>query len=215
MSLNSYNHQLLQRVGLILDFAAFWFAAPEILGEDRLLLIERAVERALELGFSIFSRGLLVLFGGIIIITGSAYVASAYAPASLPLASRLAITFALLLAFNVILWAPPLLTLIAAPLRPARKVAILVFSLAVLALLVYVSFPIADALLQELTLACLVPVLLALAIAISGRMRDALGRHLALFLRTLANEQQIRRRSLVVAAFLFTAGFMLQLASTW
>jgi hypothetical protein len=33
------------RVGIVLEFLSFWFAAPEILGEGRLRALERRVEK--------------------------------------------------------------------------------------------------------------------------------------------------------------------------
>lgn len=38
----------LNRVGLVFDFMAFWFAAPEILGVDRLRAIENKLEQGLQ-----------------------------------------------------------------------------------------------------------------------------------------------------------------------
>ena len=37
------------RVGIVLEFLSFWFAAPEILGEERLRALERRVERGISL----------------------------------------------------------------------------------------------------------------------------------------------------------------------
>lgn len=34
------------RLGIVLEFLSFWFAAPEILGEERLRALERRVEQA-------------------------------------------------------------------------------------------------------------------------------------------------------------------------
>jgi len=38
---------ILNQLGLLLDFAAFWLASPEILGEDRLARYESVIERKL------------------------------------------------------------------------------------------------------------------------------------------------------------------------
>jgi len=38
----------LNRIGLILGFIAFWFATPELLGEDRLKSLENRIESTLE-----------------------------------------------------------------------------------------------------------------------------------------------------------------------
>jgi hypothetical protein len=40
--------EALNRIGMILEFLSFWLAAPEILGEERLLRLERYVEKPLE-----------------------------------------------------------------------------------------------------------------------------------------------------------------------
>jgi hypothetical protein len=37
------------RVGIVLEFLSFWFAAPEILGEERLRAVEQGVEKGIGL----------------------------------------------------------------------------------------------------------------------------------------------------------------------
>lgn len=45
----------INRAGLFLDFLAFWFAAPELLGEKRLRSVEAAVERSMNLLLGLIS----------------------------------------------------------------------------------------------------------------------------------------------------------------
>ena len=41
--------KVLNLLGVVLEFVSFWFAAPEILGEERLRALERRVERGIVL----------------------------------------------------------------------------------------------------------------------------------------------------------------------
>ena len=41
--------KVLNLVGVLLEFLSFWFAAPEILGEERLIKLESGLERAIKL----------------------------------------------------------------------------------------------------------------------------------------------------------------------
>jgi hypothetical protein len=69
------------RVGIVLEFLSFWFAAPEILGEGRL----RKLERGLEVGVRLLSvmvwvtAALLGLLVGVMVVvaTGEMVTASA------------------------------------------------------------------------------------------------------------------------------------------
>ncbi len=53
--------KVLNLVGIALEFASFWFAAPEILGEERLRKIERMIER----GILLLPATVILLSGGL------------------------------------------------------------------------------------------------------------------------------------------------------
>jgi O-antigen/teichoic acid export membrane protein len=56
----------LNRAGLTLGFFAFWFAAPEVLGEARLRALEHALEGMLRISIKVVAGvGLLVFFGSL------------------------------------------------------------------------------------------------------------------------------------------------------
>lgn len=56
------------RVGIMLAFLAFWLAAPEILGEERLRKMERRVEQGPEM---VTNGAVVVVFTGISVGRGA------------------------------------------------------------------------------------------------------------------------------------------------
>lgn len=208
---------LFLQIGLAIQFLAVWLAAPEVLGAARLVRIEDAFEAAIQRGYSIIARGLFLIFFTLIIAIGSAYIAAQFAPSFLPTVTRLARTLTLALAFNIILWGIPLVRFIRTPLAPSTKLLLISLSFGTLVLIVlYVSLPLADLIARNRFLYCLIPILLPLLIVLSSRFRNSVNRSIARLLRTLANDFEIRRRALVLAATLFSIGLGFQfLATLW
>ena len=63
------------RVGIVLEFLSFWFAAPEILGEERLRALERRIEQGLRVLPSVVALGLTgVVVASVVMALGRAAV---------------------------------------------------------------------------------------------------------------------------------------------
>jgi hypothetical protein len=196
------------RVGIMLEFLSFWFAAPEVLGEKWLLALEGRIERGLEAlrlratcGFVVPLLPLMWLGAKALLLWERRKPPAKRQPLARvlglsdevpqPEAILVPIGFVGLLALAL----PPLLcfavlTLVGAVgLLPVNWRLTLKWTLAVFALV--------------LTIMGGVAVLVLLTRAARP------------LLRALADDERIRQRSLAVGAVLFVVGFLLQLIATF
>ena len=59
--------KLLNLLGIVLEFLSFWFAAPEILGEERLRAMERGLEKGIKLLPAVVGARWTVLAVGMVV----------------------------------------------------------------------------------------------------------------------------------------------------
>jgi len=182
------------RVGILLEFLSFWFAAPEILGEERL----KALERRAEWGISRLPY-LMFLPVGLV----SAW--AAYQAGSLGLA--LALVLALLGALASV---TAVLSLV---LQRAWLERVSWVSLCLLVVLETVLLAIS----RRAWYWGAVVLLAWVGTSVAGvRLAVTLyNKVIAPLLRALADDKRIRQRSLGVGAVLFVVGFLLQLIATF
>jgi hypothetical protein len=187
------------RVGLLLDFLAFWFAAPELLGEKRLRSIELALkgplDRIVGLGGVILKRNGAIL-GRVGAFAGNIGRSAGSIEDALR-RSRQTLRFVeseegipvIEVANTTPSWGWALISVLFILLSPIILVAALVLIIAFLILLI------AAYVFTGLTLLIFWPI-----------------RSLALL---LADSSKTRQRSLIVGACIFVLGFALQITATF
>jgi hypothetical protein len=148
--MNAEQLHLLNRIGLLLDFLAFWLAAPEILGEERLKKAESLVERFIK-AFPF----VITIIIGLIVLVAYAYMGSVDV-------DNLFKTMQ-----------------IDSPLEIRVYSALFCFT--------------------PILVAVLVPIIMVMLFATSQKL-----------LTIMANDENIRKRALVIGAILFILGFILQ-----
>jgi len=100
------------RVGIVLEFLSFWFAAPEILGEERLRKLERRVEKGvIVLPEVLFVVGVAVMFLIIIPLTLNERISWSVATLMIVVVSVLVLLLLPLAMQGVVI--PPLLRILA------------------------------------------------------------------------------------------------------
>ena len=188
------------RVGILLEFLSFWFAAPEILGEERLRALERRVEREIEDRLLVLPAVLLwaLVFIVIVAIRKSRpeveLLFEGWDSSTDLVVGAPALVFALIWILLKGTWRALALTLVLA----------LAATLCVLALAgwtnvrIWILLVIAWAIWLGAILATITE------FKITPRV-----------LRVLTDDQRIRQRSLAVGAVLFVVGFLLQLVTTF
>lgn len=195
------------RLGLVLEFLSFWFAAPEILGEERL----RALEQRIEQGLKVSRSG--VLWVGLMAI--APFVLLAAVP--LRLWNRIRSHYKRepwWRIFGLSDEGQEVEAVAVAGLAGWFLLICLALSSAVLTLAGAVGWlPVDWRFMLKVTLALSVPVL-------AGAVGESvlfllIGRIIEPLLRTLADDARIRQRSLAVGAVLFVIGFLLQLVATF
>ena len=213
------------RVGIVLEFLSFWFAAPEILGEKRLRALERRVEREV--------RGLPSMVGISMLAATVAVFVVVWVLEQGPSSSRGDIVFGVLM-FALIVGLLPRVwrDLVEAfdflmKLSSLERRRVTVIVLAVLPVAGVVSVALLRLGLQWERMGEMprwLDMLIWLSFCVLLGAAFTLGTQLALILqdkvvqpllRVLADDKRIRQRSLAVGAVLFVVGFLLQLAATF
>ena len=205
--------QWVNRLGLVLDFLAFWFAAPEILGEDRL----RAMEGRLEKGTSVLSAlGFASVVGLALIIAVMLLpdLATEWMAGESKIKSGASVVAVLVASVMVVLVVVASVGWSAGKVKPSCLVvaAIVLFAL-FLALEGY------GLLVPVVAVMCTEAVgLLAASVAleVTGEAARAVQtKVIEPIVRKLADDGHVRRRSLAVGAVLFVLGFFLQLVAAF
>jgi len=189
------------RVGIVLEFLSFWFAAPEILGEERLRALEHRVERGIRvLPLAMFFLAVVIL-PFLVVGGGVAAVASA---AILALATLLLARLGVGAATVRLLEDRQFKLAVAASTAWLGLLAFLLFLTELLASEPKVPV---DYLLLGVS-----GVIYGLLLNTSFLLHDKVVSPLLL---RLADDKGIRQRSLAIGAVLFVVGFLLQLVATF
>lgn len=189
------------RVGIVLEFLSFWFAAPEILGEERLRALEHRVERGIRvLPLAMFFLAVVIL-PFLVVGGGVAAVASA---AILALATLLLARLGVGAATVRLLEDRQFKLAVAASTVWLGLLAFLLFLTELLASEPKVPV---DYLLLGVS-----GVIYGLLLNTSFLLHDKVVSPLLL---RLADDKGIRQRSLAIGAVLFVVGFLLQLVATF
>jgi len=202
------------RVGIMLEFLSFWFAAPEILGEERLRELERRAEsviRALPvmMGVAVF---MIALGLGPVVWLKWGVLMSAVSPLVLKWKD---VFLASLCLISMVPW-----VLLAVSIVSNRDVELPMMFCWLVATIAYIGLigmfwnPGSA---RPWMLVLIIILMMELGVAlVGGRLTSILRRKaVAPLLRVLAEDKHIRRRSLAVGAVLFVVGFSLQLIATF